>query len=68
MYIRFGSIPSRARDAREIMKASLENSNRDWKVCRVRTVQSVVSARRQASHMGVQSSAIAEQDYEVSLH
>lgn len=69
MFVRFGAIPSRKRNPREIMLASLENSQHDWKVCRVRKAESADSGKRQASHMGsrVKSSAVEEHDYEISM-
>ena len=69
MFVRFGAIPSRKRNPREIMLASLEHSQHDWKVCRVREAESAASGKRQACHMGsrVKSSAVEEHDYEISL-
>ena len=69
MHVRFGAIPSRKRDAKEIMKSSLEQSRIDWKLCRVRKAESAASGKRQACHMGrrVKSAAIEEHDYEISL-
>ena len=69
MFVRFGAIPSRKRNPREIMDASLEHSRFPWKVCRVRPAESAASGKRQACHMGdrVKSAAVAEHDYEISL-
>jgi hypothetical protein len=69
MFVRFGAIPSRKRNPREIMCASLEHSRFDWKVCHVRRAESAASGKRQACHMGsrVKSSAVEEHDYEISL-
>jgi hypothetical protein len=69
MFIRFGAIPSRKRNPREIMLSSLEHSCFDWSVCRVRKAESAASGKRQACHMGsrVKSSAVEEHDYEVAL-
>ena len=69
MHVRFGAIPSRKRDAKEIMKSSLEQSRIDWKLCGVRKAESAASGKRQACHMGgrVKSAAIEEHDYEISL-
>lgn len=69
MFVRFGAIPSRKRDSREIMLASLEHSRHSWEVCRVRQAESAASGKRQACHMGsrVKSAAIEEHDYEISL-
>jgi hypothetical protein len=69
MFVRFGAIPSRKRNPREIMLASLESSRFNWKVRRVRKADSAASGKRQACQMGsrVKSSAIEEHDYEISL-
>ena len=70
MYVRFGAIPSRNRDAKAIMKASLEHSRFDWKICRMRKAESAAAGKRQACHMGgrIKSAAIEEHDYEISLN
>lgn len=69
MYVRFGAIPSRKRDAKQIMKDSLRHSQFDWKICDMRRAESAASGKRQACHMGerVKSTAIEEYDYEISL-
>jgi hypothetical protein len=69
MFIRFGAIPSRKRDPREIMDASLEHSRFSWEIRQVRQAESAASGKRQACHMGsrVKSSAIEEHDYEISM-
>lgn len=69
MFVRFGAIPSRNRDAREIMKASLEYSEFDWKMSVTRKAASASAGKRQAVHMGarVKSAAIEEHDYEIAL-
>jgi len=69
MYVRFGAIPSRKRDSRQIMLASLEHSRYPWDVCRIRRAESASSGKRQACHMGsrVKSAAIEEHDYEISM-
>jgi hypothetical protein len=69
MYVRFGAIPSRNRDAKQIMQSSLQHSHFDWKLCRIRKAASAASGKRQACHMGgrVKSVAIDEHDYEISL-
>jgi hypothetical protein len=69
MFVRFGAIPSRKRNPREIIDASLEHSRFAWKICGVHPADSAASGKRQACHMGgrVKSTAIAEHDYEVSL-
>jgi hypothetical protein len=69
MFVRFGAIPSRKRNPREIMLSSLENSRFDWRVCRVHKAESAASGKRQACHMGnrVKSTAVEEHDYEIAL-
>ena len=69
MYVRFGAIPSRDRDAKEILKNSLEFSEFDWEIVRMRKADSAASGKRQAWHMGgrIKSAAIEEHDYEISL-
>jgi hypothetical protein len=69
MFIRFGAIPSRKRDPRKIMDASLEHSRFSWEIRHVRRAESAASGKRQACHMGsrIKSSAIAEHDYEISM-
>jgi hypothetical protein len=69
MYVRFGAIPSRKRDAKKIMNASLDHSEFDWKLQSVRKAESAASGKRQACHMGrrIKSAAIEEHDYEISL-
>ena len=69
MYVRFGAIPSRKRDARKIMKDSLEYSGFEWKLESARKAESAASGKRQACHMGrrIRSVAIEEHDYKISL-
>jgi len=69
MFVRFGAIPSRKRDARQIMDASLEHSQFPWKIRQVCSAESSASGKRQACHMGrrVKSTAIQEHDYEIAL-
>jgi hypothetical protein len=69
MYVRFGAIPSRKRDAGKIMNESLAHSEFDWKLESVRRAESAASGKRQACHMGrrIRSVAIEEHDYEISL-
>lgn len=69
MHIRFGAIPSRNRDAREIMRNSLKYSQFDWAIRKMRRAHSAASGKRQACLMGrrIKSAAIEEHDYEISL-
>lgn len=69
MFVRFGAIPSRKCNPREIIYASLKHSRFSWRVVRMRPAASAGSGKRQACHMGhrVKSVAIEEHDYEISL-
>jgi SAM-dependent methyltransferase len=69
MFVRFGAIPSRRCNPRDIINASLRHSRFRWRVCKVRPAESAASGKRQACHMGrrVNSLAIEEHDYEISL-
>jgi hypothetical protein len=69
MFVRFGAIPSRKQDPREIMEASLGHSDFSWKIRQVLPAESAASGKRQACHMGgrINSTAIEEYDYEISL-
>ena len=69
MFVRFGAIPSRKQNPREIMNASLEHSDFSWKIRQVLPAESAASGKRQACHMGrrIKSTAIEEYDYEMSL-
>jgi hypothetical protein len=70
LFVRFGAIPSRQRNPRAIMDASLEHSRLRWELRRVQPADSAASGKRQACHMGgrITSAAIAEHDYEIALH
>jgi len=69
MYIRFGAIPSRKRDAKKIINDSLEYSEFDWKLQSVRKAESAASGKRQACHMGrrIKSAAIVPADSKESV-
>jgi len=69
MFVRFGGIPSRKRDSKEIMLASLKYSCHSWQVRRILHADSAASGKRQACHMGsrIKSAAIEEHDYEISI-
>jgi hypothetical protein len=69
MFVRFGAIPSRKCNPREIINASLKYSGFPWRVCKIRPAESAASGKRQACHMGrrVKSAAIEDHDYEISL-
>lgn len=69
MFVRFGAIPSRRRDPRQIVESSLERSRFPWKIRQVCPAESAASGKRQACHMGrrIKSAAIQEHDYEIAL-
>jgi hypothetical protein len=67
MYIRFGSIPSAKSDAREILKASLEEAG-DWKLVSVRNAKTSHSGKRQADYMGGDSDPASEYDFHAILN
>lgn len=65
MYIRFGIIPSSTVDAKEVLRASLEESGVPWKEISVRAAATASSGKRQADHMAANSSAAIEYDFHV---
>jgi len=67
LYVRFGSIPSAQSDAREILKASLEEAG-DWKLVSVRNAQTSNSGKRQADYMGRDSDPVGEFDFHAVLN
>jgi hypothetical protein len=67
LYVRFGSIPSAQSNAREILKASLEEAG-DWKLVSVRNAQTSHSGKRQADYMGRDSDPVGEFDFHAVLN
>lgn len=69
MFIRFGAIPSRKRDACDIMLMSLGTSRHDWTVKSIAGASTAEAGKRQASQMGerIQSTSKEEFDFEVRL-
>ena len=67
MHIRFGAIPSRRRDACDIMLMSLGCSRHDWTVRSIRGADTADSGKRQAGQMGkrISSAAVEEFDFEI---
>lgn len=67
MHIRFGAIPSRHRDACDIMLMSLGCSRHNWWVRSIQSADSAESGKRQAGQMGkrVKSAAVEEVDFEI---
>ena len=66
LYIRFGSIPSAKSDAREILKASLEEAG-GWKLISVRNAETSHSGKRQADYMGRDSEPAREFDFHAEI-
>ena len=62
MLVRFGSIPSRAVDARAIMLRSLDLSQANWNVVSIRNARTACEGKRQAAHMGRSGKPIDEFD------
>lgn len=65
MVIRFGSIKSRDRDAREILKRSLELASDQWRITHTHDVGTASSGNRQADSMGAESKPANEYDFTV---
>jgi len=62
LYIRFGTIPSVKSDAREILKASLEEAG-GWKLVSTRRADTASAGKRQADQMAGGSEAAEEFDF-----
>ena len=62
LYVRFGTIPSVKSDARELFRASLEES-RDWKLVSTRRARTASDGKRQADQMHSNSSPAEEFDF-----
>ena len=62
LYVRFGTIPSVKSDARELFKASLEESG-DWELVSTRRARTASNGRRQADQMHPDSSSAEEFDF-----
>ena len=65
LYIRFGVIPSSSTDAKELVRASLEESGIAWRVISVRAADTASFGKRQADHMAAGSTAAVEYDFHV---
>jgi DNA methylase len=62
LYVRFGSVPCVKSDAKEILRASLEEAE-DWRLVSVRSARSAHEGKRQADQMVSESEADAEYDF-----
>lgn len=67
LYVRFGIIPSRLVDARELMLASLEASAYRWRIVSVVDAKTADVGKRQATHMSSFDTAVAEFDLHAQL-
>ena len=67
MYIRFGAIPSRRRDACEIMLLSLGCSRHNWTVRSIRGADTAESGKRQAGQMGKRISSTAAEEFDFDI-
>jgi len=65
MYIRFGIIPSASVNAKEIFRASLEESGVNWRLLSTRTAASANAGKRQADQMRASSQPGIEFDFHV---
>ncbi len=63
LVVRFGTVGSHRVDPIEIFEDSLNKSGESWQVYYTRHVGSAGQGKRQALHMGTESSAIDEYDY-----
>ncbi|MES0000911.1 site-specific DNA-methyltransferase [Mesorhizobium sp. M0051] len=62
LYVRFGTIPSIKSDARQLLRASLEESG-GWKLLYTRRARTASEGKRQAEQMKSDSSAAEEFDF-----
>jgi len=62
LYVRFGTINSVKSDARELFRASLEESG-GWKLVSTRRARTASNGKRQADQMQPDSSAAEEYDF-----
>jgi hypothetical protein len=67
LFIRFGSIPSKRVDPREVLTQSLSLSHYPWRVLEIKSAKTAVSGNRQADHMRVDSRSMREYDFHVLL-
>jgi hypothetical protein len=67
LFIRFGAIPSKKVDAREVLQHSLSLSRYPWRIVEMKSAKSAVSGKRQAAHMNVDSRSVREYDIHAAL-
>ena len=62
LHVRFGAIPSRAVNARQLLLQSLESSSIRWRIVSLRNARSADAGKRQVRHMRTHVDAIDELD------
>lgn len=62
LHVRFGAIPSRAVNARQLLLQSLESSRIPWRIVSLRTARSADAGKRQVRHMRTHAAALDELD------
>ena len=67
MFIRFGSIPSRLVDARQLLLQSLEASGSRWKIVSIRNAGNAGAGKRQVEQMRGSTKAVDELDIHARL-
>ena len=67
LYVRFGTLPSAKSDAKKLLRESIDEAG-DWKMISVRDAQTSHAGKRQADHMGQDSTPSEEYDFHVALH
>jgi hypothetical protein len=66
LYLRFGTLPSVKSDAKALLRSSLEEAG-DWKLVSVRNADTAHAGKRQADHMGQESTPSQEFDFHAVL-
>lgn len=67
LFVRFGSLPSRQVDASAMLRNSLCDSEHTWNIVSLHEADAIKVGRRQAHHMGVNSTATVEYDLHARL-
>lgn len=62
LFIRFGAIPSKMVDPREILTQSLLLSRYPWRIIEMKSAKTAVSGQRQATQMSIDSDSVREYD------
>ena len=67
LYVRFGVLPSRAVDAKQVLRDSLLESGHAWRIVSFRAAATADAGRRQARHMAGHAVAATEFDLHATL-